>query len=351
MEPRVQRPRIADVAREAGVSKTAVSFAFNAPDRLAPETAARIRGVAQQLGYTPHPVARMLTQRRTRTIGVLTPQPLSVVFGNPFFGTFSAGVARAAEEHGYALHFISPFGGSLIGAMTRATVDGVVALGLGERHPEIEDIRRAGLPLVMVDSTALPDHPSVVIDDIGAAREAAAHLAGLGHRDVLVLAVEPPTPDMADGDGVTARRLRGYRAAFEEVGVRIADDRVILAPATIAGGTAATHEAWAMGRRPTAILAMSDALAIGAIRALLELGQDVPADTSVVGFDDIDLAMTVDPPLTTVHQPVHEKGEEAVRILIAAIERPTGGRPDQRRLATRLVVRGSTGPAPRRGTP
>jgi len=170
VEPRTQRPRIADVAREAGVSKTAVSFAFNAPDRLAPETTQRIRGVAQRLGYTPHPVARMLTQRRTRTIGVLTPQALSVVFGNPFFATFSAGVAREAEEHGYGLHFISPFRGSLVGAMTRATVDGVVAIGLSADHAEVEQIRHAGLAMVLVDSEDLPEHASVVVDDEGGAR-------------------------------------------------------------------------------------------------------------------------------------------------------------------------------------
>ena len=109
MEERTpRRPRIADVAREAGVSKTAVSFAFNSPDRLAPETASRIRDVADSLGYRPHPVARMLTQRQTHTIGVLTPQALSVIFSNPFFGAFNEGVALAAEQEGYALHFISP---------------------------------------------------------------------------------------------------------------------------------------------------------------------------------------------------------------------------------------------------
>ena len=105
-----------------------MSFAFNSPDRLAPETASRIRDVAEQLGYRPHPVARMLTQRQTMTIGVLTPQALSVIFSNPFFGAFSEGVALAAEESGYALHFISPLHGSLARAMSRATVDGVVAI-------------------------------------------------------------------------------------------------------------------------------------------------------------------------------------------------------------------------------
>jgi DNA-binding LacI/PurR family transcriptional regulator len=351
VEPRTQRPRIADVAREAGVSKTAVSFAFNAPDRLAPETTERIRGVAQRLGYTPHPVARMLTQRRTRTIGVLTPQALGVVFGNPFFGTFSAGVARVAEEHGYALHFISPFRGSLVGAMTRATVDGVIAVGLSEDHPEIEDIRRAGLPLVLVDSQALPEQASIEVDDEGGAREAAAHLAELGHRDVLVLGVEPPSPGAAHPDGVIARRLRGYRDGLDAVGVAIADDDVIAGPASIDGGATATRRAWDAGRRPTAILAMSDAIAIGAMRALRDLGLAVPADVSVVGFDDIDLAMHVEPALTTVHQPIDQKGEEAVRALVEVIERPGSIPLEHRRLETRLVVRQSTGPVARAGQP
>ena len=106
-EQRRDRPRIADVAREAGVSKTAVSFAFNSPERLSAETAGRIRDVAAGLGYRPNPVARLLTQRRTMTLGVLTPQSLAVIFSNPFFALFSEGVAHAAEDAGYELHFIS----------------------------------------------------------------------------------------------------------------------------------------------------------------------------------------------------------------------------------------------------
>ena len=112
MEPRSShRPRIADVAREAGVSKTAVSFALNRPDRLAPETAQRIRDIAASMGYRPDPVARTLSRRRTLTIGVLTPQALSVVFSNPFFGAFAEGVALGLEPAGYGLTFISPLHG------------------------------------------------------------------------------------------------------------------------------------------------------------------------------------------------------------------------------------------------
>ena len=342
---RIGRPRIADVARAAGVSKTAVSFAFNKPDRLAPDTAVRIRMVADQLGYTPHPVARMLSQRETRTIGVLTPQALSVILSNPFFGAFSEGVANAAEASGYALYFISPLHGSLASAMDRATVDGVVAIGLSEDHPEVEAIRRAGVPVVLVDSTALPDHGAIEVDDVSGARSAAEHLIELGHRDVLVIGVEPPGPSTTiEPENVTGRRLRGYREAFGAVGIDIPGDHVVVGPASIEGGIAAFRAAWRDGQRPTAVLAMGDAMAIGAMRAVRDLGLSVPDDVSVVGFDDIDLAQHVDPPLTTVHQPIRRKGEEAVRVLMDEIRHSGLGRPEHCLLPTRLVVRGSTGP-------
>jgi DNA-binding LacI/PurR family transcriptional regulator len=351
VDQRTTRPRIADVAREAGVSKTAVSFAFNSPDRLAPETAERIRGVADRLGYSPNPVARMLTQGETLTIGVLTPQALAVIFSNPFFAAFSEGVAFAAEASGYALHFISPLHGSLARALSRATVDGVVAIGLSGDHPEVEQIRRAGVPIVLVDSTALPELDSIEVADVAGARSAAEHLIGLGHRDVVVIGVEPALPSEAiEPDGVTARRLRGYRQAFDSVGVEIPDDRFLIGPATIDGGSIALERAWAAGLRPTAVLAMSDAMAIGAIHALRAKGLTVPSDVSVVGFDDIYLAAHVDPPLTTVHQPVRRKGVEAVELLFAAIGRRNGsasGAPEHRRLATELIVRSSSGPVRR----
>ena len=343
-----RRPRIADVAREAGVSKTAVSFAFNSPDRLAPETASRIRGVADSLGYRPHPVARMLTQGQTHTLGVLTPQALSVIFSNPFFGAFSEGVALAAEQEGYALHFISPLHGSLARAMGRATVDGVVAVVLAAGHPEVEQIRAAGLPLVMVDSSALPDQPGVQVNDESGARAAAEHLLGLGHREILIVGVEPPTPgSVAETDGVTARRMRGYLAALAAREVVLPYNAVVVAPASIEGGIAAMRRAWEDGLRPTGVLAMSDAMAIGVLRAARELGLRVPEDVSVVGFDDIDISQHTNPPLTTVHQPIRQKGETAVRLLLSVVERRDPA-PEQIRLETRLIIRGSTGPAPHR---
>ena len=356
MERGTRRPRIADVAREAGVSKTAVSFAFNSPERLAAGTATRIRAVAATLGYRPNPVARLLTQPRTMTLGVLTPQALAATFSNPFFAEFSEGVAETAERLGYELHFISPLHGSLALAVGRATVDGVVAIGLSADHPEVGQLQAAGLPMVLVDSDDLPGHSSVVVDDEAGARAAADHLLGLGHRDVLVLAVEGPQgsirtgPAWSGGSGVTARRLRGYRAAFESAAVALPAARVESGRASMEGGAAAFRRAFAAGHRPTGLLAMSDAMAIGAMRTARDLGLAVPRDLSIVGFDDVDIAAHVEPPLTTVHQPIREKGSEAARLLLAGID----GRdpvPERLVLPTRLVVRGSTAPPPARPKP
>ena len=348
MEQVGRRVTIADVAERAGVSKTAVSFAFNNPDRLRAATATRILDIANELGYRPDPVARMLTQRRTGAIGVLTPQDLSVIFTNPFFGSFTAGIAGVAEEHGYGLHFISPLHGSLSRAIHRAIVDGVVAIGLTDDHPEIDEIRRAGLPMVLVDADATDDVASVDVDDEGGARHAARHLLELGHRDVAILAIDGPLSDPhSGGRGVVGRRLRGYRGALAEAGIEVHDAEIAIGPASIEGGRAAFGRSWDAGRRPTAVLAMSDGMAIGAIQAIHERGGHVPRDVSVVGFDDVDLAASTDPALTTVHQPVRGKGEVAVRMLLEVI----GGRqpdPRHRRLETSLVVRSSTGPAPER---
>jgi alanine racemase len=338
-----RRPRIADVAREAGVSKTAVSFAFNSPDRLAPATASRIRTIADSLGYHPHPVARMLAQRQTYTLGVLTPQALSVIFSNPFFGAFSEGVALAADQEGYALDFISPLHGSLTRAIERAMVDGVVAIGVSAQHAEVEQLRAAGLPLVMVDSSALPDLPTIDVDDEAGAFAAAQHLLALGHRDILVVGMEstPGTPPEADGVG--GRRTAGYRRALAGAGIDLAPGAYVVAPATIEGGIAALRRTWEDGLRPTGVLVMSDAMAIGVLRAARELGVRVPHDLSVVGFDDIDISQHTHPPLTTVHQPIRLKGETAVRTLLGIIE-GRERRPASVRLETRLIIRESTAP-------
>ncbi len=354
VEPRAAsgRPRIADVAREAGVSKAAVSFAFNSPERLSLATAARIREVADALGYRPHPVVRAVAQKNTMTIGLLTPQVLSVVFGNPFYAELCAGVAATTDQAGYGLLFVSPLHGSLVRAIGRATVDGFVAVGLSEDHPEVEQIRRAGLPMVLVDGAALPEHASVESNDEIGARSAARHLLALGHRDFVAIGIEPPNmPGLFEysagpTESVAWRRLTGYRQGLELGGVKLRDERIVVGPATFDGGVAAFRRIWEDGLRPTAILAMSDVMAIGVIWAAHEAGLNVPQDLSIVGFDDLDVAPHSNPPLTTVHQPIRQKGEESARLLLRMIANPDAERPQHRVLETRLIIRGSTARVP-----
>jgi len=335
------RPRIADVAREAGVSKTAVSFAFNRPSRLAPATALRIRTVAENLGYRPDPVARMLTQRRTWTLGVMTPQALAVVFSNPFFAMFSEGVALAAEHEGYALDFVSPLRGSLTRAIERAMVDGVIAVGVAPDSAEVRQLRASRIPVVMIDSSPLTDMATIEIDDESGAFLAAKHLVELGHRDILIVGIEstPATPPAPDGIG--GRRLRGYQRGLALAGIDTTSANSVVGSSTVEGGIAALRRSWEDGLRPTAALVMSDAMAIGVLRAARDVGLSVPEDLSVVGFDDIEMSRHTCPPLTTVHQPIRIKGQTAVRMLLSMID-GGDGHPAPVVLQTRLIVRHST---------
>ena len=184
------------------------------------------------------------------------------------------------------------------------------------------------------------------MDNEGGGQAAAQHLLDLGHRDFLILSVEPPAGAGGRNAEVATLRMRGYLTALRAAGVEPLEAPTVIAPTTIEGGRGAFHAAWADGLRPTAVLAMSDVAAIGAMRAARELRIDVPASLSIVGFDDIEMAQYTDPPLTTIHQPIHLKGEEAVRILLHDPWQPDSGHAERRRLEVRLVIRGSTSQAP-----
>jgi DNA-binding LacI/PurR family transcriptional regulator len=351
VDVRAKRARTADVAREAGVSKTAVSFAFNSPERLSPETAAHIREIADALGYRPRSVTKIGPQTSTMTIGLLTPQELSVNFANPFYSTFCGGLASVTEDAGYGLLFVSPLRGSLMRAISRATADGFVAVGLSEDHPEVEQIRRAGLPMVLVDGDAFPEHGSIESNDEVGARTAARHLLALGHREFAVVGVEPPNmPGLREyspgpTETVASRRLAGYRQGLALGGVALGDERIVVGASSFDGGVAAFRRIWEDELRPTAVLAMSDVMAIGVMWAAREVGLRVPDDLSIVGFDDLDVAPHSNPPLTTVHQPIRQKGEESAKLLLRMIASPDLERPEHKVLETRLIIRGSTAPA------
>jgi len=334
------RVTIADVARRAGVSPASVSAAFNDPDHLSDATVARILATARRLGYAANPHARALHSRRANVLGVLVPQAIASVFANPFFATFLEGVGGVSDERGLGLLTVSPVHGSLEHAIAAAPVDGFVILGLDERHREVAPLRKRGVPFVIVDGDS-ETASSVNVDDEAGAFAAARSLFSRGHRDVVVLTFDIPL-DRADelNYGVGGRRLAGYRRAFESANVPLGPERLFPTPVGIRGGEGAFEAAWGRGLRPTALLAVSDIVAVGALAAARRHGVRVPDDLEVIGFDDIPLAAMTDPPLSTVRQPISEKGRLATRLLIRELDR--GGPPERIVLETELVLRGST---------
>lgn len=325
------------MAVAAGVSKTAVSFAFNSPERLGPATLERVLDVAHELGYTPHPAARALSMRRSGTIGILIPQRLSTVFANPFLGELIQGLGELCEVHDLTLLLVPPLDGSLEGAIGQASVDGFISLGLGPDDQALQMIERIGIPTVLVDSEISPAHPSVNVDDADGARAAGNHLIELGHRRLAII-VLPPTRSHVGNTPTAARRLAGYLEAIEQA--EAPPPVTVTAGISVAAGARA-FESLPRGRlRPTAVLAMSDMAAIGVMSAAAAAGLRVPDDLSVVGYDDIPMAAWTNPPLTTVRQPIIEKGRLAARLLIQLMKGKAADSPSP--LHTSLIVRSST---------
>jgi DNA-binding LacI/PurR family transcriptional regulator len=333
----VSRVNIADVASAAGVSKTAVSFAFNCPERLGQATLERVLGVAQDLGYAPHPAARALSTKRSGTIGLLVPQRLATVFGNPFVSELIQGLGEQCDEHDLTLLLVPPLDGSLEHAIRMVSVDGFITLGLSPDDSAVRVVERLGIPNVLVDSEGSADHPAVNIDDEAGAEAAARHLLDLGHRRIAIL-VLPPVRAQKDPSPSVTRRLAGYRKAIDAAGAP--EPATVIAGISVAAGGRA-FESLPRGRRgPTGVLAMSDMAAIGVLGAAESARLRVPEDLSVVGFDDIPASAWTSPPLTTVRQPIVEKGKLAARILIQRMNGEPVASP--RPLSTTLVVRKST---------
>src|SRR5450756_1511933 len=179
----MSRVTIADVAIAAGVSKTAVSFAFNNPEKLGQVTLERVLGVAHELGYAPHPAARALSMRRSGTIGVLIPQRLSTVFANPFLSELMQGLGELCEEHDLTMLLVPPLDGSLERAIRQASVDGFISLGLSPDDQALEVLDRIGIPAVLIDSEASPNHPAVTDDEEGGAEAAEMHVLEAAQRE------------------------------------------------------------------------------------------------------------------------------------------------------------------------
>jgi alanine racemase len=332
---------ISDIARRAAVSKTAVSFAFNDPSRLPAETVQRILEAADELGYIPNPVARSLTSKRTGNIGLLFPQPLSYMLANPYTTELQRGVGLVCDRSGYNMLLVSPLMGSLSRAVSNAVVDGFLTIGLEHDKPTIELLDRRGVPYVMVDSDPYAAVGCVNIDDDEGAYLAMRHVLEHGHRRIAILGIESGKHgQFEDYVGTLQRRVSGYRKALAEAGLDIDGQQISLVECgcTFSGGADGFTQCW-RALRPTAIVAMADVQAVGAIDAARGAQVRIPEQLSVVGFDDLPIAAFSHPPLTTVHQPIHEKGEYAASLLLDIIS--GSAEAAQRVFPTWLVERSS----------
>lgn len=327
---------MADVGREAGVSTQTVSRVSTGRTNVDAETRERVIAAMQKLGYRPNSAARALRSGQFRNIGV-------IMFTLSSFGNMRTldSIAVAAAAAGYSITLIPvqhPTQGEVSVAFTRLSeqaVDGVIIIIEAHLLDEADIELPPGLPVVVVDSSARYDYPMVDTDQAEGARLATEHLLELGHHTVWH--ISGPA-----GSYSAERRREAYTATLEKAGRPV--------PPVIEGDWSADSGYQAgleLGANPevTAVFAANDQMALGFMRALHEQSRAIPAEVSVVGFDDMQESSSFWPPLTTIHQNFEEVGRQSVTDLVDEIEsRSSGSRSVL--VPTSLVIRSSTGPAP-----
>ncbi len=334
--------RIEDVAALAGVSIATVSRALTMPDKLKPETLARVSAAVRQTGYTPNLAARSLRARRSMMVLVVVPD-----IGNPFFSDVLRGIDETLVASGYGL-LIGNLGGDLaakahhvVDIVQAGQVDGVLLLNGAVPVHGGRLLTGLGVPVVAVcEAIAGADIPQVCVQNREAARQAVALLAGLGHRRIAYLA--GPADNVLDQE-----RAAGFQDGLAGAGLSVEDAVVWPGDFTFRAGESAADSFLRLGRRPTAVFAANDEMAIGFISRVRAAGLDIPQDVSVVGFDGIDFSDYVEPRLTTFRQPRRELGTVGAGLLIRAMAGEAIASDEMlQRLPVALQIRASTCAAP-----
>ncbi len=327
---------IYDIARHVGVSAGTVSRALSRPEKVLPATRERIQQAAAALGYVPNTIARTLKTQRSGKILVTVPD-----IANPFFAQILQGAEETAQAADYAVLLgdtqHQPDREERYAQMLRRNeADGLIVLGHRLPPTAREIVQQLGPRAPVVNGCEFDPAlgiPSVHIDNAAAARAAMEHLYGLGHQRIAVVGGPPDNP-------LHRQRLEGAKAAARARG-RLR--QLILVPGdfSVESGYAAARQLLAQGAgAPTAAFCFSDQMALGVLAACRDLGLGVPHDVSVIGFDDLASSRYLNPPLTTISQPMREIGIRAVKLLLAIID----GMDVQHRqtLDFALMLRGST---------
>ncbi|RKX77666.1 MAG: LacI family transcriptional regulator [Spirochaetes bacterium] len=340
-----ERITINDIARISGYSKTAVSFAFNNPARISAKTRKHILEVAEKMGYIPDPMARNLSLRRHHTIGFLLPQVITVAFQNPYLSQIFQGIGETCQKRGYTVMVIPPVRQSIEEGVKGAAVDALITLGLKPEMEVVEIIQRRRIPFVTIDGIPSEEIPSINIDDRRAAEKLMAYILQLGHRQIAILSLLKDQGEREEeATGVRAQRLKGYEDALKSFGLDPENSPIteIECECSLHGGWDAARRVLEIKPRSTAVVAMSDIMALGCHAFFREHGIKIPHEISLAGFDNIPESWLVSPPLTTISQPGYEKGKKAMELLLGIIEKKVEKRHIE--LETELVIRGSCAP-------
>ena len=329
--------KLADVARLSRVSTATVSRALTLPHKVKPATAARITQAVETLGYVAHGAARALASHRTRTIGAVIP-----TLDNAIFAKSVQALQRTLEEAGYMLLVAShEFDAAVEVRVTRTLiergVDALMLLGTTHHRGLMEMLDAHQVPFVLTWALDASGRlPCVGFDNRAAGVRIARHLLELGHREIAMIS------GITAGNERAGERQQGVHAALAERGLALPPQRVVEKPYALSAGREGMREILAGGPAPTAVICGNDVLAIGALAECHERGIAVPARISITGFDDMDIAAVVTPPLTTVRFPAADLGALAAQHLLARL----AGRDVEMRmeLPMELVVRGSTAP-------
>lgn len=329
---------IKDVAREAGVSTATVSRVYNGSDLVSEETTRRVLEVAARMDYWPNGAARSLSTRSTHALGVLLPD-----LHGEFFSETIRGIDHAARAESYQILLSSSHAdaGQLISAARalRGRIDGLIAMAPDKGSAQAMEDFAKHFPVVLLNpGLPVKSCGSISVANGEGAYAMVSHLVMVGHRRIAML--KGPAGN-ADGE----ERLMGYRRALADGGVEISPSLEIGGDFSQLAGYESAREILRREPRPSAVFAANDYMAIGLISALSERGLRVPRDMAVTGFDDIELARYLSPPLTTVRVDAYGLGERAVLQWLEAVRTNGTGKPRQEVLPTTLVVRGSCGAA------
>lgn len=314
----MRKVKLQDVAAAAGVSKGTASHVFNHPERVRKEVRQRVLRIAAELGYTgADPAARALKAGKVGCIGVLTVNPLSYFFEDPFAQLFMQGVADTCSSRGVGLTLIETRDvNNARTTVSNALVDGFIVLCTEIDDPIARLAIERGLRTITVDYQVPGESGCVFVDNTKGAQLAAEHAIELGHQDIGVL-IFPEEPGIGYYSGTAADRLRGFHQAY----VNACDSRISLTvvecmPDLDSVGLA-LDELLEKNGLITALLCGADRIALNAMRHAQSKGIAVPETLSVFGFDDIPDACHSEPALTTVHQPIYQKGCSAVELLFS----------------------------------